>query len=202
MAACENTQLVDAFQAADKALYKAKRDGGDVEAALLKRARAFRKINPAYAIPKELFRAEAAVTTNVEAGRASAHTAVDQVFDGLQTGNASSFERLAQRKEDKKQKKIQKRDEDLQHALFGSSDAGDVEQDSDEHGVEPANLTGASSSGEPVAGVTPAEAEVVTPAEAEVLYRPGAAAVETGPGLLGPPWPLESGLPPSIPFMD
>ena len=40
--------------------------------------------------------------------------------------------------------------------------------------------------------VTPAEAEVVTPAEAEVLYRPGAAAEETGPGLLGPPWPLES----------
>ena len=127
VAACENTQLVDAFQAADKALYKAKRDGGDVEAALLKRARAFRKINPAYAIPKELFRAEAAVTTNVESGRASAHNALDQVFDGLQNENASSFECLVERQEERKQEKNQKRDEDLQIALFGSSDAENVE---------------------------------------------------------------------------
>ena len=30
------------------------------------------------------------------------------------------------------------------------------------------------------------------PFVAQVLNRPGTAAVETGPGLLGPPWPLES----------
>ena len=38
--------------------------------------------------------------------------------------------------------------------------------------------------------VTPADG--VSPVDGQVFNRPGTAAVGTDPGLLGPPWPLES----------
>ena len=82
MDACENKELVNAFKAADKALWKSKRRGGDVVAALVRRAKAFKKIDPDYVVPTDLIEADGAVATNTSAGFTATTSGQGIVFAG------------------------------------------------------------------------------------------------------------------------